>query len=151
MVDLPNGRRKCTEAGMLSFSEFVFENGDDWPLSASYHNIVQLQQGVPYHFSETRFCKYYPERGLPYGDRQSVYNLQWLAYIGRTRNNIVHAGNGREVHLAGVPNVKVVGYCAETNEVFEYIGCFWHGCFARPIDTNPLARLRNLCRTVWGN
>jgi len=30
-----------------------------------------------------------------------------------------HAGNGREVHLPGVPNVKVEGYCAETREVFE--------------------------------
>jgi len=29
--------------------------------------------------------------------------------------------------LAGVPNVKVYGYCEETNEVFEYLGCFWHG------------------------
>ena len=32
------------------------------------------------------------------GDRQSVEALQWLAYIGRTRNNVTHAGNGREVH-----------------------------------------------------
>ena len=34
------------------------------------------------------------------GFRQSVDALQWLAYIGRTRNNGIHAGNGREVHLA---------------------------------------------------
>ena len=30
--------------------------------------------------------------------------------------------------MDGVPNVKVDGYCRETNEVFEYLGCFWHGC-----------------------
>jgi hypothetical protein len=51
------------------------------------------------------------------GDRQSVEALQWLAYIGWTRNNVTHAGNGREVHLSGVPNVKVDGYCAEAREV----------------------------------
>ena len=62
------------------------------------------------------------------GDRLSVKPLQWLAYVGRTRNNVTHAGNGRDVHLAGVPNVKVDGYCQETNEVFEYLRCFWHGC-----------------------
>ena len=62
------------------------------------------------------------------GDRQSVEALQLLAYIGQSRNNIVHAGNGREVHLDGVSNVKVDGYCRETNELFEYLGCFWHGC-----------------------
>ena len=49
------------------------------------------------------------------GYPQSVEALQWLAYIGRTRNNIFHAGNGKEDGLAGVPNVKVNGYCVERN------------------------------------
>ena len=62
------------------------------------------------------------------GDRQSVEALQWLAYIGQSRNNIVHAGNGREVHLNRIPNMKVDGYCRETNEVFEFLECFRHGC-----------------------
>ena len=39
------------------------------------------------------------------GDRQSVEALQWLAYIAQTRDDIIHGGNGREVHLPGVPNV----------------------------------------------
>ena len=29
--------------------------------------------------------------------------------------------------MAGVPNVKVDGFCEKTNEIFEYLGCFWHG------------------------
>ena len=57
------------------------------------------------------------------GDRQSIEGLQWLAYTGQTKN-IIHAGNGREVHLTGVSYVKVDGYCQDTNEVFEYLGCF---------------------------
>jgi hypothetical protein len=85
--------------------------------------------------------------GLPDGDRQSVEALQWLAYIGRTRNNVTHAGNGREVHLSRVPNAKLEGYCAETNEIFEYLGCFWHGCLpVCPIGTRPLATLLKHCR-----
>jgi hypothetical protein len=51
------------------------------------------------------------------GDRQSVEALQWLAYIGRTRNNVTHAENGREVRLGRVPNLKVDGYCPQTWEV----------------------------------
>ena len=27
-----------------------------------------------------------------------------------------------------VPHVKVDEYCWETNEIFEYLGCFWHCC-----------------------
>jgi len=54
--------------------------------------------------------------------------------------NIPHAGNGREVPLARVPNVKVGGYCEETNEVFEYIGCFWHGCLCMPNRHKPIGK-----------
>ena len=59
-------------------------------------------------------------------------------YIGRTRNNFTHAGNGREVHLTEVPNVKFGEYCAETRNVFEYLGCFWHGCQCMPKRQKPL-------------
>ena len=64
------------------------------------------------------------------GDRQTVEALQWMAYIGRTCN-ISQAGNGIEVRLARI-NVKVDGFCEEANEVFEYLGCFWHGCLCMP-------------------
>ena len=70
-------------------------------------------------------------------DRQSIGGLQWLACVGRTKT-IILAGNGREVHLAGLPNVKVDGYCRETNEVFEYLGCFWHGCLRMPNRHKPI-------------
>ena len=83
-----------------------------------HYNIVHFQQGVPYHVSETRFCKYYPERVKYMLGCQSIEAIQLLAYIGRTRKNIVHTGNGREVHLAGVHNAKVDGYCTQTNKVF---------------------------------
>ena len=67
-----------------------------------------------------------PRAGYRMGNRQSIEGLQWLAYIGRNLN-IIHACNGREVYLAGVRNVKVDGYCEDTNEVFEYLFCFWNG------------------------
>ena len=49
-------------------------------------------------------------------DHQSVEGLLCLAYIGQIRK-IIHAANGREVHLAGVTNLKIDWYCEETNEV----------------------------------
>ena len=59
-----------------------------------------------------------PIAGYRMGNSQSFEALQCLAYIGRKSNNITHAGYGREVHLPGVTNVKVVGYCAENRVVF---------------------------------
>jgi hypothetical protein len=83
--------------------------------------------------------------GYRMGDRQSVEALQWLSYIGRTRNNVTHAGNGKEVHLPGVPNVKVDGYCAVTGEVFEYLRFFCTDVNICPIDISPSATLTKLC------
>ena len=66
------------------------------------------------------------------GYRQSVEAIQWLAYIGQTRDDVIYAGNGREVRLPKVPNVKFDGYSPKTQEVFEYLGCYWHGCLCMP-------------------
>ena len=38
-----------------------------------------------------------PERGYRMGDRRSVEALQWLAYIGQTRDDIIDAGNVRYI------------------------------------------------------
>ena len=76
------------------------------------------------------------------GDRQSAEAIQWLVYIGRTRNDVIHAGNGREVHLPGVPNVKVDGYSPKTQEVFEYLGCYWHGCPCMPNRHKPIGNTK---------
>ena len=46
-----------------------------------------------------------PRGGYRKGDCQTVEALQWLTYICRTRDISFHAGNGREVRLAGVANV----------------------------------------------
>jgi G:T-mismatch repair DNA endonuclease (very short patch repair protein) len=46
------------------------------------------------------------------------------------------------VHLAGVPNVKVNGNCEDTNEVFEYLGCFWHGCLCMPNRHSPIGSIK---------
>ena len=78
-------------------------------------------------------------------DRQSVEAIQWLAYIGRTRYDLICAANGWEIRLAGLPNLNVDVYSASRNEVFEYLGCFWHGCHAFPIATSPLVTTVTHC------
>jgi G:T-mismatch repair DNA endonuclease (very short patch repair protein) len=37
-----------------------------------------------------------------------------------------------------VPNVKVDGYSPKTQEVFEYLGCSWHGCLCMPNRHKPI-------------
>ena len=38
--------------------------------------------------------------------------------------------------------VKVDGFCEETNTVYEFEGCFWHGCDACNVNRNADGSLR---------
>ena len=57
----------------------------------------------------------------------SKISMNWVNWISDTHNiHIQHAMNGGE-HV--IPNVgKVDGFCKNTNTVYEFQGCFWHGC-----------------------
>jgi ribosomal protein S20 len=59
-------------------------------------------------------------------DTYSKESICWLDFIMSKDNiNIRHALNGGEKHILGY---KVDGYCEETNTVYQFHGCFWHGC-----------------------
>ena len=57
----------------------------------------------------------------------SKISMNWLKWISDTQGvYIQHAMNGGEYNI---PNVgKVDGFCKNTNTVYEFQGCFWHGC-----------------------
>lgn len=129
---------------MLCFSEIVLEIGQMDPIRQAITISSICNKVFRTMFLKPDSLGIIPRRGYRIGDRNSVKALQCLSYIGRTRNNVTHAGNGNEVHLARVPNVKDDGCCAETNNVFEYLRCLWHGC--RCIDTSPFVTLGRLCR-----
>ena len=57
----------------------------------------------------------------------SKISLQWLQWKSNVGNvYIQHAINGGEHFIPGVG--KVDGFCGATNTVYEFQGCFWHGC-----------------------
>jgi hypothetical protein len=78
-----------------------------------------------------------PRTGYRMGHRQVIEGPQWLAYMGRSCK-VIHAGNGREVHLAGALNIKVSRYCRETKSLSIQV-VFGMGDIACPVDINPLA------------
>jgi hypothetical protein len=46
--------------------------------------------------------------------------------------SIKNARNGREYGLLELPHFSVDGYCAETNTVYKFFGCYFHGCTCQP-------------------
>jgi hypothetical protein len=57
-------------------------------------------------------------------------------YIGQTRKNI-HAGNEREVRLAGYKTWKSIGTLKRRIKS-EYLGCFRHWCLCMPNWHKPI-------------
>ena len=59
----------------------------------------------------------------------SKISINWLKWVYDTNGGkvrIQHALNGGEHVIPGVG--KVDGFCEATNTVYEFQGCFWHGC-----------------------
>ena len=65
-------------------------------------------------------------------DTYSVKSIKWLEYIAQKENvHIRHACNEGEQGITVNGNrrsYKVDGYCEETNTIYQFHGCYWHGC-----------------------
>ena len=63
-----------------------------------------------------------------YNDQYSKALIQWLEWRARVGNvTIQHALYVGEKSIPGTRH-KLDGYCEETNTVYEYHGCVFHGC-----------------------
>lgn len=59
--------------------------------------------------------------------KYSTKAITWLEHISATQNiHIQHANNGGEYVIPNT-RLKVDGYCAQTNTVYEFHGSKWHG------------------------
>ena len=66
-----------------------------------------------------------PVRGWKNRVNHSHVALEWLTWCAQ-QQNIQHAGNAGEVRIPTVGFVD--GYCHDTRTVYEFQGCFTHGC-----------------------
>ncbi|XP_055908156.1 uncharacterized protein LOC129942989 [Eupeodes corollae] len=66
-----------------------------------------------------------PRKGYRLTENQSKKAIQWLIWESKLRKiSLKHAANGKEVKIAGL---KVDGFCEETQQIFEFHGCYYHG------------------------
>lgn len=68
-----------------------------------------------------------PLYGWRLNSNHSKVALEWLHWEDSQLSRLQNAGNVGEYHI---PNTKytVDGYAAVENKVYEFQGCFWHGC-----------------------
>jgi hypothetical protein len=70
-----------------------------------------------------------PSGGYTANNRYSKKALTWLLENEQTDGcQIQHARNGREYRPPELAQYCVDGYCAETRSLYEFLGCYYHGC-----------------------
>ena len=88
-----------------------------------------------------------PVRGWKNRINQSNVALEWLTWCQQQQpQNIQHAGNAGEVRIPGT-HFHVDGFDSSTNTVYEFHGCFWHGC-PRCYPNRHETHLRHYDRTM---
>ena len=69
-----------------------------------------------------------PTGGYTCYTKYSKKAIKWLLHMEQTDGvAIKHARYGQEYRLPELPHFSVDGYCAETNTVNEFFGCYFHG------------------------
>ena len=55
-------------------------------------------------------------------------SYQWLSWVAATEGKFIEHGLNIGEHCLTSRNLPVDGFCEESKEAFEFLGCFWHGC-----------------------
>ena len=67
-----------------------------------------------------------PENGYNPKQNSSKKSLQWLQYIASQENvHIQSMANGAERRVGCY---QLDGFCEQTRTMYEFYGCYWHGC-----------------------
>ena len=83
-----------------------------------------------------------PPEGYPNQKNYSIKAVRWIQSEAKTRGiEIKHALNGGEQRINGH---YVDGYHEESQTVFEFYGCYWHGCPTHFPDRNRVQHNRCL-------
>ena len=110
---------------------------DQWvqPPRTVHHHRLGLQPLLPHmphmpHMPERQLASEPVSGWHTQAKPHSHAALEWLTYQNRKPHvSIRHARYGGEhVILQGAKTYYVDGYDANTHTVYEFNGCFWHGC-----------------------
>ncbi|CAG2254262.1 unnamed protein product [Mytilus edulis] len=113
----------------MTFTEKGFDvlDHDTWKSSETF-----LSENPQSKFGQRKFVKsplaHVPSEGYTKRYNHSKSSIVWLEWMMKEEKmSIQHALNRGEFKIPGT-KFHVDGYCQETNEVFEFLGCLWHGC-----------------------
>ncbi|XP_074026164.1 uncharacterized protein [Leptinotarsa decemlineata] len=110
----------------LKFRELMIQEGGVDPFTEAITLPGTCNKIFRRNFLKPNTIGLIPKNGYRWCDNQSKIAVQWLLWEERQRGiEIQHAGRGSE---ASIFNMKVNGFCEKTKQIFEFHGCYFHGC-----------------------
>ena len=115
---------RLLKQGCLTFKRLFetltgFNPFDHITITSACNRDLRMNRMIPHSIASE------PVRGWRNSINQSRGAIEWLTWCAQ-QHNIQHAGNAREVRIPTVGFVD--GYCHDTRTVYEFQGCFTHGC-----------------------
>ena len=88
--------------------------------------LCSLAQNMPLvYFVRYKEAKsYHPETPHKFG----LASYQWVSWVAATEGKFIEHGFNVDERCLTSRNLLVDGFCEESKEAFEFLGCFWHGC-----------------------
>ncbi|CAC5368814.1 unnamed protein product [Mytilus coruscus] len=105
---------------------------DVWDQETWKSSDMFLSENSQRSFGQRKFVRsplaHVPSEGYTKRFNHSRSSILWLEWMMNEENVFIqHALNRGEFKIPGT-KFHVDGYCQETNDVFEFLGCHWHGC-----------------------
>ena len=117
---------KLLMEGCLQFLDFIYGVSEIEPmvecitLASLTHEIFRKMNMIP------NTIGIIPEKGYNAKQMSSKISMLWLKYLSSKHKIFIqHRLNGGEKKIG---RYFVDGFCEETKTIYEFLGCFWHGC-----------------------
>jgi hypothetical protein len=80
--------------------------------------------------------------------KYSKIQIEWLTVLSNKLDiNVEHAENGKEHKIANA-KYRADGYNKQFNAIFEFNGCYWHGC---PVCFPDKHKLNDMSKKTYGD
>ena len=92
------------------------------------------------------FCRYKEEENCR-PDPCSKFGLQayqWLSYVYHTEEKFIQSKYNMGERRVSTHSIPVDGFCQESNQVFQFLGCFWHSCIFCNTNKNSDGSLQEI-------
>ena len=124
LVDYCKSDVRLLKQGCLTFKRLFetltgFKPFEHITIASACNRDLRMKRMIPNSIASE------PLRGWRNSINQSRVVLEWLTWCAQ-ENNIQHVGNAGEVRIPAIGFVD--GYCHDTRTVYEFQGCFTHGC-----------------------